>query len=67
METNLKSVHPRQPDQISPRQIPAVVIVSDVYGLQIPILVEEEVEDVKHVQESDDDHGVSDVTKLTEE
>ena len=58
---HLQRVHGRKPRGRAPGEVEAKVVMANVNGANVPILVDEEVDDVDGVQNVSNDDGVGDV------
>lgn len=47
----LQCVEVRQPDTVSPAQIPSKVVMADINGLQVPRLIPEEIQHINGLQQ----------------
>lgn len=48
----LQSIEVRQPNTVSPAQIPAKMIVADINGFQIPSFIPEEVQNINTLKQN---------------
>ena len=60
----LESVHEGEPDCVTPSQVESKVVMSDVDCAQVPRLVEEEVYDVRSVQNIKENRRVTDEAEV---
>lgn len=61
---NLKSIERWQKSGVSPGEHESEVVMADIYRSGVPVLIEEEIDHVDKVENGDDDHGCSHMTKL---
>ncbi len=56
----LEGVDTGEPDEGAPREIEAEMVVADIDGSEVPVFVDEEVDDVDGVEERADEDGLGD-------
>lgn len=54
----LQSIEVRQPNAVSPAQIPSKMIMADINGFQVPGFIPKEVQNINTLKDIDKDHGV---------
>lgn len=57
----LQGVHEGEPDRGAPGEVKAEVVVADVDGAEVPVFVDEEVDDVDGVEEGGNEDRVCDM------